>query len=154
MEGGEKLNINERIKQFRKDKKLNQQQIASLLGFTQSGVSYMEQSGSTVSESSIKSLCLAFNLNENWLRDGTEPMYIQPAAFSLDDFVKSKGATTLELEIVKAYFELDGNIRKAAINHFKERLAAAMFEDDVPDTPEELEENFPPIEFGEQNEVG
>lgn len=150
------MTINERIKQFRKDKQLNQQQLASSLGFTQSGVSYMEQSGSTVSESSIKALCLAFNLNEDWLRYGTEPMYIQPAAFSLDNFVKSKGATALELEIVKAYFELDANIRKAAVNHFKERLTAAMFDadDDIPNTPEELERQYPPIEPGEQKEVG
>ena len=41
-------------------------------------------------------------------------MYIQPDTFSLDDFVKSKGATGLELEIIKTYFELDPEIRRTA----------------------------------------
>lgn len=120
------MTINERIKHFRKDVLgINQRQLATALGLTQSGVSYMEQPGSNVSDSSIKAICTMYNLNESWLRDGVEPMYTRPPTFSLDQFVKDHGATGLELEILKAYFELDPEIRRTVLEHFKARFSAA-----------------------------
>ena len=47
----------------------------------------------------------------------------EPDKFSLDKFIKAKGATELELEILKAYFELDIEIRKKAINYFKKKIS-------------------------------
>ena len=122
------MTVNERIKRVRKEKGMNQKQFAALLGVTQSGVSYMEQSGSNVSDSSIKSICTMCNLNEDWLRNGTEPMYIQAPTFSLDDFVRQHGGTEFELDIMKAYFELDPDIRKMLVKHSKEQLTASREE--------------------------
>lgn len=122
------MTVNERIKKVRKEKGMNQKQFAALLGVTQSGISYMEQSGSNVSDSSIKSICTMCNLNEDWLRNGTEPMYIQAPTFSLDDFVRQHGGTELELDIMKAYFELEPGIREMLVQHFKERLTASRAE--------------------------
>ena len=51
-------------------------------------------------------------------------MYIQPDTFSLDNFIKEKGGTELEKEIVKTYFELDPEIRKAVMDHFKAKFAS------------------------------
>ena len=122
------MTVNERIKRVRKEKGMNQKQFAALLGVTQSGVSYMEQSGSNVSDSSIKSICTMCNLNEDWLRNGTEPMYIQAPTFSLDDFVRQRGGTEFEIDIMKAYFELEPDTRAMLIQHFKERLTASRDE--------------------------
>ena len=122
------MTVNERIKRVRKEKGMNQKQFAALLGVTQSGVSYMEQSGSNVSDSSIKSICTMCNLNEDWLRNGTEPMYIQAPTFSLDDFVRQRGGTEFEIDIMKAYFELEPDTRAMLIQHFKERLTASRAE--------------------------
>lgn len=136
------MTINERIKYFRKEvKKMNQKQFAEILGVTQSGVSYMEQEGSTVADSSIKAICSVCDLNEEWLRNGTEPMIIQPDTFNLDEFARARGASDLELRVVKAYFELDPDIRKMLIEHFKTELS----EDGGghPKTPEELESQYP-----------
>lgn len=52
-------------------------------------------------------------------------MYIQPPTFSLDQFVKEHGATGLELEVLKAYFELDPEIRRTVFDHFRARLSQA-----------------------------
>lgn len=119
------MTINERIRYFRKDVlNMNQRQFAASLGMAQTGVSGTERDGATVTDRFIKSVCLAFNLNEDWLRYGTEPMYIQPDTFSLDNFIKEKGGTELEKEIVKTYFELDPEIRKAVMDHFKAKFAS------------------------------
>lgn len=150
------MTINERVKYFRKDYlKLNQTEFADKLGMTQTGVSYMEREGSTVTDQTIKTLCLLFNANEDWIRHGVEPMIVKPDVFSLDDFVKSNGMTDFELEIVKTYFELDPELRKMLIEHFRKGISNASvsnqsndYYSDCPATPEELEKQFPPVENG------
>lgn len=123
------MNINERIKDFRKNVlHLSQTEFATQLGMKQTSVSTFEKSGATVTDPTIKALCMAFNLNEDWLRNGTEPMYIQAPTFSLDDFVRQRGGTELEVDIMKAYFELEPDIRAMLVQHFKERLTASRAE--------------------------
>lgn len=123
------MTINERIKYFRKDVlKMNQTDFAEAIGMKQRGASYIEQSGAGVTDKTIKTICLVFNLNEDWLRNGTEPMYIQAPTFSLDDFVRQRGGTELEVDIMKAYFELEPDIRAMLVQHFKERLTASRAE--------------------------
>ena len=120
--------INARIKSVRKEAGMNQKEFSESIGVTQSGVSYMEQDGRNVSDITIKSICNYFNINEDWLRNGTEPMYIQAPTFSLDDFVRQRGGTELELDIMKAYFELEPDTRAMLVQHFKERLTASRAE--------------------------
>lgn len=123
------MTVNERIRYFRKDVlKLNQTDFAQSIGMKQRGASGMEQDGATVTDRAIKSICMAYNVNEDWLRSGTEPMYIQAPTFSLDDFVRQRGGTELEVDIMKAYFELEPDIRAMLVQHFKERLTASRAE--------------------------
>lgn len=137
------MTINERIKQLRKEKGLNQKQFAAMLGVTQSGASYMEQPGNNVSDSSIKSICTVFSINEEWLRNGVEPMYIEPDAFSLDEFVKQRGGSDLELQIMKTYFDLEPEVRDALLKEFiKLRLIASSNSDETESTVSELEEKY------------
>lgn len=120
------MTINERIKDFRKNVvQMSQAEFAAKLGMKQTSVSTFERPGGTVTEPTIRALCLAFNLNETWVRDGVEPMYIPAPTFSLDQFVKEHGATGLELEVLKAYFELDPEIRRTVFDHFRARLSRA-----------------------------
>ena len=83
-------------------------------------------------------------------------MFIQSSTFSLDEFVKSRGASDLELDIMKAYFDLEPDVRKMIIEHFKNRLATPKRDlfDDVPDTPEELERRFSPVDPDDKNVAG
>ena len=149
---------NERIKELRKRSGLSQKGFAEKIGISQRSVSWGEQPGNNVPDSTLKTICMAFGVSEPWLRDGTGPMYIQAPTFSLDDFVKERGATGLELDIVKAYFELDPDTRKMLVQHFKERLtvpaepAGLLY--GIPDTPEELERQFPPVDPEDESEVG
>ncbi|CDD36287.1 xRE family Transcriptional regulator [Roseburia sp. CAG:309] len=104
-----------------------------------------------------KLICSTFNVREEWLLDGVEPMYIEPESFSLDDYVKARGAEKLELEIVKAYFDLDPEIRKAAVEQFRARLASAVAADPallIPETAEELERQYPPIDDATGKDIG
>ncbi len=146
------MTINERVKHFRKNVlHISQTEFANALGMKQTGISYMERDGSTVTDQTIKTICLLYNVNEDWLRNGNDPLFIESETFSLDDFMKSKGATDLELEIIKTYFELPPEVRQATMEHFKHKFAATISEDPslmVPDTPEELEAQCPPVDLG------
>lgn len=135
------MTINERIKYFRKEiEKKSQKQFAEDLGVTQSGVSYMEQQGSTVADQTIKLICSVCGIREKWLRTGEEPMYKVQETFDLNKFAKERGASDFDLKIVKAYFALDPKVRKMLLEHFR----AELLDDDNehPKTPEELESQY------------
>lgn len=162
------MELHERIRELRKKHlKLSQTEFGNRLGVSRSVIKNIELNALARPDqklSLIKLMCKEFNVSEEWLLNGIEPMYIQTSKFNLDDFIKSKGATELELEIVKAYFELDPNIRKATIDHFKNKLSTAFISDKIeenidyvseaPQTPEELEELFPPVNMEDISNIG
>lgn len=119
------MTINERIRTLRKDHlKLNQTDFALLIGMKQTSVSSFEKPGATVTDQTIKSICLAVDgLNEEWLRTGNGEMIIEPETFSLDDFVKQHNATEIDLQIVKTYFELPPDVRELLIERFRSIFA-------------------------------
>lgn len=119
------MTINERIRTLRKDHlKLNQTDFALLIGMKQTSVSSFEKPGATVTDQTIKSICLAVDgLNEEWLRTGDGDMIIEPETFSLDEFVKQHGGTEIDLQIVKTYFELPPEVRTLLIERFRSVLA-------------------------------
>lgn len=67
--------MNKRIKDLRKNLGLNQKQFGKALGLGQTAVSYLEQDGYNITEQNIKSICREFNVNEDWLRNGTGDMF-------------------------------------------------------------------------------
>lgn len=130
------LTINERIRWFRKDHlRISQAEFAQVIGMKQTSVSTFERNGASVSDQIVRSICMGFSVNEAWLRTGEGEMLEQPETFSLDQYLKERGCTALEMEIVKAYFELDAATRQKIFEAFerihsriataKEQLAAA-----------------------------
>lgn len=117
----------ERIRKLRKTYlHLSQTEFGKCLGVSRSVIKNLELNALARPEqklSLIKLMCKEFKVNEEWLLNGIEPMFIEPETFSLDEFVKSKGASELELDILKTYFELDPDIREQVVEHFKKRLA-------------------------------
>ena len=120
------LTINERIRWFRKDHlRISQAEFAQVIGMKQTSVSTFERNGASVSDQIVRSICMGFSVNEAWLRTGEGEMLEQPETFSLDRYLKENGCTALEMEIVKAYFELDFDTRQKVFDHFQGRLSAA-----------------------------
>ena len=117
------MNINERIRYFRKEiLKMNQSQFAKCLGMKQTGVSSFERG--TIKDSTIKALRLAFNLNENWIRNGVGSMYNKnkkSAASSneLDEIIDKYGISKQELEFARSYLKLDPDFRHALLECFR-----------------------------------
>ena len=114
------MTINDRIRYFRKEiLKMSQSEFGECLGMKQRSVSTFERPGGTVTNPTIKSICLAFDLNENWLLHGIDPMYLNKSTFDLQDFIEQNHISNQELNFLVSYFKLDPNLRKQIFNFFK-----------------------------------
>lgn len=123
------MEIYERIRLLRKEHlHLSQEAFGERLGVSRSVIKNIELDALARPDqklSLIKLICKEFSISENWLLYGEGEMEVQPDTFSLDDFAKQHDATELELSILKAYFELDPDLRGQLVKHFKDRISAA-----------------------------
>ena len=118
------MTINERIQYLRKSVlKMNQRQFAASLGMSQTGISGMERSGATVPDSTIKLICATHNISESWLRTGEGSIVEESETFSLDEYAASHGCTDLDIAFLKAFFDLDPDMRNRVLDHFQKSLA-------------------------------
>ena len=69
--------MGDRIKQIRLSAKLTQQQFADQLGLSRNFIAVIETSDRKPSDRTISDICRVFNVSLAWLRNGTEPMYVQ-----------------------------------------------------------------------------
>jgi len=190
------MELHERIRELRKNYlKMSQTAFGEKLGVSRDVIKNIELNVLARPEqklSLIKLMCKEFNVNEDWLLNGNGPMFAEPDTFSLDEFMKQRGSTELETQILKAYFTLDPSLRQTLVKHFKKYLntstheatdsfkqetkqPARKVESDtskvselvnnnklidlessnpaafVPDTPEELEALYPPVDIDHVN---
>ena len=67
--------MNKRLIEIRKDQHLTQAEFAEKINLTQSAIGNYENGRRIMSDRTIADVCRVFNLNEDWLRYGTGPMY-------------------------------------------------------------------------------
>ena len=124
------MEIYERIRELRKKHlKMSMEAFGKRLGVSLDVISNIENNRLARPDQKMtlyKLICSEFSVNEDWLLNGSEPMLIEPDTFSLDEFVKQRGATDLELQIVKLYFDLDADTIKMLVSHFRSGLATAV----------------------------
>lgn len=154
------MEMHDRIKELRKKHlKMTQEEFGQRLGVTRDTIGNIELNRLARPDqklSLIKLMCKEFNVNEEWVLNGTGPMFVQPETFSLDSFVKERGMSERELRILKRYFALDPKTRQEALSYFLDNLDGDDEKDEsemtfdeliaeCPKTPEELERLYPPV---------
>ena len=139
------MEIYERIRELRKKHlKMSMEVFGKHLGVSLDVISNIENNRLARPDQKLslyKLICSEFSVNEDWLLNGNEPMFIEPDTFSLDEFARQHGATDLELQIVKTYFDLDADTRQLLLEHFRKSLAAPAAAENEK-TVEELEEEY------------
>lgn len=68
--------MNERIKELRKALGLTLEKFGEKLGVQKSAISKIERGENGVAEPMFKLICREFNVRDEWLRTGEEPMFI------------------------------------------------------------------------------
>lgn len=68
--------MNTRIKKLRKELDLTQQELANRIGIARGNVGAYEVGKNAPSDAVISLICREFNVNEEWLREGTGEMFL------------------------------------------------------------------------------
>lgn len=115
--------MKDRIKLVRKNYGLTQKEFAERLGIKQNTVASYEMGRIGISDNVIFSICREFGINEDWLRNGTEPMkksrngklssYMSEIVTGEDDFIR---------DLIEVYMELD-TTSKEALKKIAKRMA-------------------------------
>lgn len=149
-EGVNTLELYERIRLLRKDYlHMSQTEFGVKLGVSRSVIKNIELDALARPDqklSLIKLMCKEFSVNEEWLLHGSMPMFVTPETFSLDQYLKERGCTALEMEIVKAYFELDMDTRQKVFEvfeHFQSKITAAKEQLSAADAGQQQEAKAP-----------
>lgn len=113
------MTVNERIKLLRQELNLSQAKFAKAISISNGYIAGIELGNRSVNDRIIKLISTEFNVREEWLRDGIEPKSNAPDTFSLDEYAKQNNLSALEFDIMKGYMELDKDLRKSLMSHFK-----------------------------------
>lgn len=153
--------MNERIKELRRALNMTQQEFADCIGVKRNTVATYEGGRNAPVDAVTSLICKEFNVNEDWLRYGTGEMFVESSTFSLDEYSKLHKLNDKEITLIRNFMELDQNTRKALYNIFIKSFITddhsatkeGSYIDDCPNTPEELEKKYPPIQ-AKNNYVG
>lgn len=72
------MSISKRIKEIRKSEGLSQDEFASKINLSRSIIGCYENNLRNISDRTIKDICDKFNINEEWLRNGTGEKHAIP----------------------------------------------------------------------------
>lgn len=160
--------MNERIKQIRRELGLTQTEFAERIGLKQNSIALIESGKRNISDQAVLSICREYGVNEEWLRTGTGEKMTPDASGELEALVKKYDLSNADQVLIEKYVNLKAGSRETIINFITDVVAAldgvadpnskAFPESDIyagiPDTPEELEQKFPPLELSDKTEGG
>jgi len=141
--------LNVRLKKIRKVLDLTQQEFADRIGIARGNIGAYEVGKNAPSDAVISLICREFNVNEEWLRNGTGDMFVPEAADEVEALVTKYGLSDADRILIEKYINAKSDTRNAIVNFIRDVSAALDNEDlfgDVPDAPEELEKLYPPID--------
>lgn len=115
--------MKDRIKSLRTELGYTQEEFAKKLGLARNSIANYEIGRREPTNAIITSICREFNVNEDWLRNGTEPMHL-PEGDKLESYLAkiSKGNDAFIKEIIEVYMELD-ECSKQALKKIAEAMA-------------------------------
>ena len=105
--------MKDRIKQLRKALGMTQQKFADAIGVKQNTVAQYEIGRNEPIDSVVNLICKEYNVNPDWLRNGSGEMFIDPATFSLDEYAQANKLNKTEISIIRGFMELDPETRQA-----------------------------------------
>ena len=125
--------MNERLKIIRLKLKLTQDDFAKKIGIKQAAISAIEKGIRNVTDRIINDICREFNVNEEWLRNGTGEMFAPTFNDKLDQLATEYNFSKLEYTFFSSYLKLDEKKREA-VTEFLESIVkqgSEIFNDEI-----------------------
>lgn len=104
---------NERVKAVRQALGLSQQEFGSRIGIKISAMSYLESGKSRLTESNAILICKEFNVNREWLLNGTGEMFRPESSDAMDKLAEQYNLSDLEKEMLENYCKMSKEQRQA-----------------------------------------
>ena len=98
--------MNRRVKEIRVALGLSQDAFGAKLGLKRAAVSRIESGAVNLTETNVILICERFNVNRDWLLNGTGEMFLPESSDSLDALAEQYDLTPLEREIFENYCKL------------------------------------------------
>ena len=156
--------INIRFKELRKTCKKTQTEFGKVLGISSSGIANIETGQRSVTEKHLIMLSNweEYHVNIDWLRTGEGEMFLPNETDMLEAIRKEYNLTNTQFKFVSNFLRLPENEKDILFNFLQsvfdnqdsienkiqEELKAC------PDSPEELEKLYPPIDPTTKEKIG
>jgi transcriptional regulator with XRE-family HTH domain len=127
MKGGYIMNT--RLKKLRRALDLTQAAFAERIGMKQNTIATYEMARSVPSDQAIRSICREFNVNEEWLRNGTGEMFKASPSSALDALAAEYNMSHAAYIMVEKFVNMKPEHQQVIINCILEAAAA------IGDTP-------------------
>ena len=139
------MTINSRIIKLRKHLKLSQEEFGKKINVTRSAISNYEKGTRNIMTRVITDICREFNVNEEWLINGTGEMFAPTFNDKLDQLASEYNFSKLEYTFFSSYLKLDEKKREA-VTEFLESIVkqgSEIFNDEITATTDTTSfENF------------
>lgn len=116
--------MHDRVKQVRKSLGLSQEVFGNALGVTKTAICGIEAGRRGLTEQMAKAICREFNVNYDWLRDGTGDMFDSIPETLVDELSKEFQLDDLDKRIILGYLRLSESDRMAV-----KRYVQSIFEE-------------------------
>ena len=125
--------MHERIKQLRKVLNLSQESFSSKLNISRSHFAMIENGSKNITDRVFSDICRVFNVNEEWLINGTGEMFAPTFNDKLDQLASEYNFSKLEYTFFSSYLKLDEKKREA-VTEFLESIVkqgSEIFNDEI-----------------------
>ena len=113
--------IGNRISILRKKLNFNQSEFGEKINVTRSAISNYEKGTRNIMDRVITDICREFNVNEEWLRNGTGEMFNPTTNDKLEQLAQEYKFNSIEYKFLRSYLNLDLN-KRAAVVEFLEGI--------------------------------
>ena len=127
------MEIKDRIKLIRKEKKITQVEFGEIIGVKGNTVTNYETGLRSPTDAVIKSICREFNVSEKWLRTGKGEMFLKTPDTLIEQLQQKYSMDDFETSIVEEYLNLPAD-KRAVFKEFIYKLASkAQVDEKIPD---------------------
>ena len=111
--------MSERLKNLRKELKMNQEEFGRRLGVSNTAISKLEKGERNITEQMVLSICREFRVNYFWLTEGKGDMFVGTPKDVVDEIAEDYNLDDLDKKIIQKYLELNAEQRKVLKDYLK-----------------------------------
>ena len=142
--------MNTRLRELRKNLlNLTLKDFGNKISLSPGALGDIENGRRILQDRHIKLICQTFNVNEDWLRNGNEPIFIEEEEKDIIGLLKENGVKPMVLEIIENYLKMPDESKNIFDSYLKELVGTDKYNDSVKKAKDNIKD-FPKQEEKEE----